>query len=247
MCAGYVITDGCTAYDLIVECPVRPCVGEVGSDPVEVEMFDTDDAGRIQVVLLPYETLHIPFTFLTLSPVNSHKASPDQPRAVLIHKSSTNELREDPSAARDLPNRTTEVRVVSGTHGQIVSILRVLIHSRPFILHRSLRFFEAEKAVMKKRILLVGHEDVSSHPGDFTMAARYIHCVECGGDGRGQEEHAGQSKVVVEWGPSGETFGGMGSLDILLRYRCAAFPSGGMFYLLIFSDPYQSRLHEVRL
>jgi hypothetical protein len=246
MFAGNVILSGMLVHETNHCGPVRPCVGEVGSDPVEAEMFDTDDKGRIQVVLLPHETLHIPFTFLTLLPVNSRAASSNQFGVISTQKSLTNGPREESLTSNDLPTRTTDVRVVSGTHGQIVSILRVLIHPMPFILHRTLRFFEAEKAVMKRRILLMGHEDISAHPGDFTMAARYIHCVECGEDGQGKEQ-TGQSKVVVEWGPSGEKFGGRGSLDILLRYRCAAFPSGGMFYLLIFSDPYQSCLHEVLL
>ena len=53
--------------------------------------------------------------------------------------------------------------------------------------------------------------------------------------------------MVVEWGPSSEHFNGAGALDLLIRYRCGAFPSTGTFYLMIYNDPYQSQLHEVRM
>ena len=32
----------------------RPCVGRLGSDPVEMDLFDVDSNGRIQVALLPH-------------------------------------------------------------------------------------------------------------------------------------------------------------------------------------------------
>ena len=40
---------------------------KAGSEPVEAEMFDRDGYGNVQVALLPHETLHLPFTFMTLS------------------------------------------------------------------------------------------------------------------------------------------------------------------------------------
>lgn len=201
----------------------KPCVGELGMEPVEAEMFDRDGNGNVQVVLLPHETLYLPFSFLTLLPYTS------------------NDSDDNISDHREKPRRTAEVKIISSSHGHVVSVLKVLIFPRPFVLHRTLRFFEPENAIMKRRILLVGHENMSIYPGEFTAASKYIHCVENsltpdGGD---------QSRVVVEWGPSSEHFTGLGSLDILIRYRCASFPSFGSFYLLIYNDPYQSHLHEV--
>ena len=32
----------------------RPCVGRLGSDPVEMDLFDVDSNGRVQVALLPH-------------------------------------------------------------------------------------------------------------------------------------------------------------------------------------------------
>lgn len=218
-------------------------MGELGSEPVEAEMFDQDASGRVQVVLLPFETLSIPFTFLTLIPL-----VPEVRVGLVCRRraaeSKSSEQKQDgggsEAEADEAPRRSIEVRVVSGTHGHVVSVLRALIHPRPFVLHRTLRFFEPENSVMKRRVVLAGHENMSVYPGEFTAAARYVHCVESAGGAGG-----GHSRVVVEWGPSGERFGGMGSLDMLIRYRCGAFPDSGAFYLLIFNDPYQSCLHEV--
>jgi hypothetical protein len=135
-----------------------------------------------------------------------------------------------------------------------VAIIKVLVCPRPFVLHRTLRFQEPESTVMKRRIQILGAEHAPSYPGDFSTANKYVHCVEGGAPAPGtvgaaapSVEQKEQSRVVVEWGPSaadGE-FASSGALDLLLRYRCGAFPFTGAFYLLIYNDPYQSQLHEV--
>jgi hypothetical protein len=116
---------------------------------------------------------------------------------------------------------------------------------------------------MKRRIQIVGHENMALYPGEYPVANKYVHCVEGGlpvsgsssaalhtgivtvaGEDPNSGQRDPQSRVVVEWGPS-EHFSGMGALDLLIRYRCGPFPSTGTFYLLIYNDPYQSQLHEV--
>jgi hypothetical protein len=262
--------------------PLRPAVGELGSEPVEADMFDRDASGNFQVALLPHETLYIPFTFMTLLPFvpaerhSTGRQPGSQRRSDRFHgeskrgdddrQESEGKSEEDhgaSSADKEEPQRTVEVKVLSGTHGHIVSILKIQICPRPFVLNRTLRFQEPENSIMKRRIQIVGHENMSLHPGEYSTAAKYVHCVEGGvpmagtagvsaGLSTGIVSVAGedasretQSRVVVEWGPSSEHFSGTGALDLLIRYRCGAFPSTGTFYLLIYSDPYQSQLHEV--
>jgi hypothetical protein len=55
------------------------------------------------------------------------------------------------------------------------------------------------------------------------MANKYIHCVEGSGD---DLNDGGQSKVVIEWGPS--TLAHAGALDLFLRYKVGGFPSVGI-------------------
>jgi hypothetical protein len=44
------------------------------------------------------------------------------------------------SDEQEAPQRTVEVKIVSGTHGHLVSILKVQVCPRPFVLNRTLRF-----------------------------------------------------------------------------------------------------------
>ena len=226
-------------------------------------MFDRDGYGNVQVALLPHETLHIPLTFMTLVPhtapskIQTRRSSMSTAAADAKQTRSSQDVTKaqpgDKPASHagdhfdledESPRRTAEVRVISGTHGHIVAVLRVLICPRPFVVHRTLRFFEAENSIMKRRIQLVdfGMGSGSTFPGDAAAASKYVHCVE------GGEEDGSQSKVVIEWGPanSNTTSGGTG-LDLLLRYRCGSFPHVGSFYLILYNDPYQSEQHEVNL
>ena len=98
--------------------------------------------------------------------------------------------------------------------------------------------------------------------GDSTALSKFVHCVEMddennlnignssnngingnNGNNGNDASNSTKNKVVVEWGPSG--ISGSSSLDVLLRYRCGAFPGVGSFYLLIYDDPYQSQLYEM--
>lgn len=263
----------------------RPSAGEYGGDPIEVELFDKIGEGNIQVVLLPHETLYIPFTFMTLIPyvpeernrnsseLNKRKRLANSSNSNAESKSMKSKEKESKFDSKDNndddhhhsrrssennkdvvdhddddePRKVVEVKFISGTHGHVISILKVLVCPRPFILHRTLRFQEPENSIMKRRIQIVGHENMSIYPGEFTNNSKFIHCVErtIGASLNNQEEL--QSRVVVEWGPTNEDFFvGSGALDVMMRYRCGAFPFTGYFYLLIYNDPYQCQLHEVK-
>jgi len=150
----------------------RPCTGELGDDPVEADMFDRDGYGNIQVALLPHETLYIPFTLMTLIPYTSQDAVAAQKKMKLrIDRAESKSSGESKSGAlvrnesksgsisndeiKEEPIRTIEVKMISGTHGHVVSVLRVAVCPRPFVVDRTLRFFEPENCVMRRRVRLV--------------------------------------------------------------------------------------------
>jgi Ca2+-binding EF-hand superfamily protein len=239
---------------------VRTCLPDVGlgPDPVEAEMFDRDGSGNIQVVLLPHETLYLPFTYMTLIPYVSNsndnlvKKKADNRKSIMDSKdagydSVQNTKHDDADEAE--PKRCTEIRVISGSHGHIVAVVKVNIYPRPFVVNRTIRYFEPENTVMRRRIQLVHHLKNPTFPGEFSSASKYIHCVE-GGDLGGHDSSSdgvingnSQSRVVLEWGPSNSSVSG--AIDILLRYKCGPFPHMGTFHLLLYDDPYQSKLSEI--
>lgn len=206
-----------------------PCTGSLGQDPLEAEMFDRDGYGNVQVMLLPHETLHLPFTFMTLIPFSS----------------STRRSRERGGAVRDTTDsmeRNIEVKIISGTHGHIVSVLRVIVNPMPFVLNRTVRYFEPENSLMKRRIRLVGYERLSSSAD----LSRYVHCVQTDSNDSSASSEGSPSRVVIEWCNSSNSRDlGVESLDLILRYRCKSFPSIGSFFLLIYEDSFQARLCEV--
>lgn len=274
---------------LFISC--RPCVGELGTDPMEVELFDFDqETGKISVTLLPNEILYIPFTFMTLIPYvpmqrkqfqrKSSKLLKDRDRTRSSSyedrrypeskddrydedmKDADNERDRDEEELLEDVQRIVDVKIISGSHGHLVAILRAHIHPRPFITHRVLRFQEYENSIAKRKIRLVGIEESDFnvyYPGRYMTEMKYIHCVENSLDGGNPgiprlEEGNGatNSRVVIEWGsklqessfPSQDDH--IHSLDMLIRYRCMATSTSGMFYILVYNDPYQSQLHEVR-
>lgn len=231
-------------------CPV--CVGELGPDPIEAEMFDRDAYGNVSVTLLPHETLYIPFTFMTLIPYVGEGAGTPKIKKLLTQRSDDEsknmrgESKEDIASMaaqgggddEEDPRRVLEVRCISGTHGHIISVLRVNVCPRPNVTHRTLRFFEPEKSLMRRRIHLMPSGSSQAHiQAHMRGVQKYVHCVE--GDGNMLTE--GESRVVVEWAQSGA----YSSLELFVRYKCGDFPSVGSFTLLLYDDPYQSSLSEV--
>jgi len=214
-----------------------PCIGELGLDPVEADMFDCDGNGKVQVTLLPNETLYIPFTYLTLVPYNpSHRSQYRNNNDI------DGAIVEPCEDAGENHERSIDVKIISATHGHIVSVLNVQLHPRPFIINRVLRFQEYENSIAKRRIQLIGipNNDSSYLVRTSHSDLKFVHCVE---NTRNQSQ---MSRVAVEWGSDQyDDTELLHSLNLLIRYRCMEATGMGMFYLLIYNDPYQSQLHEV--
>lgn len=262
----------------------RPCYGVIGDEPVEAEMFDsTDSSGGVQVALLPLETLSIPFSFVTFEPFfpssaqevrssrKKHTAvsSRDRDRDCggrrgrewkdddQDHKHDQDEEQDlEPPEVATPTSRVVNIRIISGSHGHVIAVVKVHVHPRPFAVNRNITFYEPENTVMKRRIRLAtegaaggGELSRRSHvPGWYnagTAASKYVHCVEtCPAGGHMLGADGGGNQVLVEWGET-EQEGGAGALDLVVRYRCLEFPHVGSFYILIYNDPYQCSLHEV--
>jgi hypothetical protein len=170
---------------------------------------------------------------------------------------------EDDEGEGEEPESVIDVRFISGSHGHVVAVLRVHIFPRPFSVTRNVMFYEPENTVMKRRIQLKGNRTIGMFPGDSEMISKYIHCVEVSNvsansvidnsrSGGNREDGSGGvgSQVLVEWAPStsdatGRGQSSSGSLDLIIRYRCVSYPSVGIFYILLYNDPYQCSLYEV--
>jgi hypothetical protein len=242
-------------------------------------MFDVDGVGNIAVSLLSHETLYLPFTFLTFQDTTPLPSFPTRQSLSGATKRSTSwgrgaddksmgrdsrgggskqsngnghqEDEEQESVIEENPSRTIDIRIISGSHGHVVAVLKIHVCPRPFSVSRNLIFYEPENTIMKRRIQIKGNSTMAMFPNDRVMASKYIHSVEINQGGEG-EKGTGAGQVLVEWGPSesdlsGQGFTGAGSLDVIVRYRCLSFPSSGSFYILLYNDPYQASLHEVQL
>ena len=216
-------------------------------------MFDVDGTGTVQVSLLPQETLHIPFTLLTLRPRGAAANGSIHAKSAHLQRSHRGRKPEHKGAGgakevessvddEDDIDRDIEVRFISASHGHVVAVLKINVCYRSAVIDRNIMFYEPENSVMKQRIQLV--DDRSSHtvPGQRCYSTKYIHCVE---NVSGAVDDASGSQVLVEWGPSEDI--GSNGLDIIIRYRCGSFPDVGSFYILVYDDPFQASLYEVIL
>lgn len=194
--------------------------------------------GNVRVTLLPNETLHIPFSFLSLVPLNNGKSVPSRKHE------NKEETKGEIDELDESLNRTICAKVLSATHGNIITILNVSVKQRPFVVNRVLRFQEFENTVAKRRIQLVGIlKDAPLLRSIVDM--KFVHCVEHYSDIRVRSSTE-MSRVVVEWGSDHYNGDEMTHvLNLLIRYRCMEANGMGMFYLLIYNDPYQSVLFEV--
>jgi hypothetical protein len=252
----------------------RPCVGELGSEPDEAEVFDRDGMGRAQATLLPHETFSLPFTFMTLLPFTPPTKPPTKTnKASNRIRSRSNERKDEYSDYSDRgegkegrrdavsdeedddsdnAQRIIEVKIISGSHGHIIAILRIHLHMRSSLVHRVLRFQEYANSIAKRVVKLVTARSLKQQQadliGDFRKQLKYIHCVETSQILPNHVQSAQESsRVVVEWGAESTLAGDddAQAMAMMIRYRCGEAPTGGMFYLLIYDDPYQSVLHEV--
>ena len=233
-------------------------MGELGSEPVESEMFDLGAFDNAQIALLANETVYLPFTFLTLIPYQEHVPDQTKLNKIAVSRSdmdakitsdskspSRDSAPMDTKRFTDDPKRTAVVKIVSATHGHIVSMLQVGIHHRSFAIDRTIRFYEPENSVMKKRIQYMGHINNALAGERSHTTLKFVHCVES--SNLSPSKNGEVSRVVVEWGVNDESFSGHGALELILRFKCSSFPNSGSFFLLIYNDPFQCELHEVRL
>jgi nephrocystin-4 len=120
-----------------------------------------------------------------------------------------------------------------------VSVLNINVNPRPFAIHRVLRFFESENGIAKRLMKAYGYESLSSSfPEDSSVGSKFIHCLEVPSP---HSREGAASNVVVEWhdSPSATVS------EFLLRYRCTSFPNQLNFFILLYDDPYQSKLCEI--
>ena len=177
----------------------------MGEDPVDPDIFDIDGNG-IHFALLPYETFHLPFCFLSLIPFRDNNFESNQ------HKSA---------------RRQTEVRIISGSHGHVVSIFKINICPISFTLDRSFTFYEVENTTITKKIKLMLNNIHTNNTNN-----KFIHCIETDNENR----------LIFDY----QAFKDSNSFaEIIFKYRCPQYPQRGNFYVLIYDDPFHAIIDEI--
>ena len=197
--------------------------GSIGDEPIDSDIFDVDGNGSTHFALLPHETFHLPFKFLSLTPTFASKAN--RPQTGLGSKGDGSSKDSSEESGNGLL-RTAEIRIISGSRGHVVSIIKVKIFPRPFAINRTLHFYGEENSTLQKRINLLTSKGYES-------PSKYIHCVENGNE----------NKVVLEY--ENLICNNNDTTEITVKYRCARFPAIGSFYVLIYDDQYQGDLADI--
>ena len=227
------------------------------SSTIEADMFDRDTQGNIQVTLLAHETVYLPFAFLSLTPMilptmggkglSGTTSSHEEVQKQQQYESNTNNQSD---TYLTIVQRSITVKAISASHGHIIAVLNLNIYPRPFVTHRTIRYYETESSIAKRRVKAIAYDTPgSSFPVDSSANVKYIHCVEYttpttggGAAGVGGAGGAGlnRNNVVVEWRESSSAV-----TEFLVRYRCGMFPQSIQFFVLMYDDPYQCKLREV--
>ena len=90
-------------------------------------MVDSSGQGGVQLMVLAHETVHVPFTYLTMTPPEAAGRPGDEEHSMLI-------------------------KFISASHGHVISLLEVHIHPRAPIVHRTLRVVQGEDSIVKRCI-----------------------------------------------------------------------------------------------
>ena len=179
---------------LRAHCPPPPGLPPLCAAGPEVDFLALDKEGA-QLWVSARETVAVPLAFTRLS-------APGR-------------------TARDDEEHCIVVRIVSVAHGLVVGLLHVHVHPRPPVIHRTLRFHDAEGGIVKRSVLLHGR-------------SRHLF-VPVEGDG--------SRHVLVESRLSSD---GRDSVELRLKYsKIGPFPSSGDFYLLSYVDPFKSIVDEI--
>ncbi len=247
-----------------------PCAGSV-KGPVEHELLAE---GSLELTLRPFESVSVPFVFLSFAPgmvldegsttvaevatedgiIEAARPDDGLGRLDLALAQSSHELAQHRNAFRinqDLKHpirrRTISVRFNSAHHGHTVALLQVHVRPRPFVVHRTFRFHQAENEYLERRIRIPNYpgqvqrfstsrmpsqlsreQSSESYPAPMAAQAKFVHCPA--------------SDVLVEW--QGKT-GPNSSQEVYLRYRCRSFPSFGQFFVLVYNDQFHATLEEI--
>ena len=143
------------------------CCGDVGDTPIEDGMVSADN----ELLLAPRETVYVPFTFLSLASGlvkrrggaarhNRQSRRRNRRRGAGGAGDSDSEGEGDVMmgdlAAFAVPMlpRTIHVTIVGQRSQQAVALLKVHIHPRPFVIDRSVHFYNAEHEVMKRTVII---------------------------------------------------------------------------------------------
>jgi hypothetical protein len=138
--------------------------------------------------------------------------------------------------------RTVHVEVTCASFSGPVSRIRVEATPRPFPVHRTVRFFQAENTYLRATLPLP--------PVQLQQQAASSTFFFGGGGGGGGGTVSGVVSpvfaVCTDTGVLAHAVdaGGMGGQDLVLRFKAGAFPSTASFYVLLYSDPYRAVLHE---
>lgn len=131
----------------------------------------------------------------------------------------------------ELESKTSYVLNVfckSVAHGQTISVLQLEVKPQSFSIHRTERFYEPSRTIMKRTIQLPLVADYSQEVEsqvNRNSRTKYIYCTD--------------PNVVVE-----TQRGSSNIQDVLLKHRVGNYPSSSDFYLLVYNDRYHSILHE---
>lgn len=138
---------------------VPRAVGDTGMGDVEDDMFTPQG----EVTLTAREAVTLPFVFRSLA---SGRVEPskgqrhlDGGRAYQMYHSS-----RPPMVAR-----TVTVTVRSAKRGGAVAVLKVHVHPQPYPVHRTVRFYQGEREVLRRQIVM--------HPGTPPTAHHMLQLV----------------------------------------------------------------------
>ena len=99
------------------------------------------------------ETVFVPFTFLSLA---SGRVVRGEGGGAATRRRGVHESLAEFVRAQDVPmqERTIVVTVGGSRNSQAIAMLKVHIHPRPFVLDRTIRFYNAEHEVLKRTIIM---------------------------------------------------------------------------------------------
>ena len=115
---------------------MRPC-SKIGEEPFDANIFQRIDDGRVGFSMLPDETMYIPFTFCSLSPLVENQ-------------------NVDPYL-----DRVIEARVLSSSY-DVMNVFKINVYPRPNRITRNLYLYETENTIFKKRINILSDDGRSS-------------------------------------------------------------------------------------